>query len=523
MGLEIVGRRIAYGDSTVDQVQPDGSARRLSSERLLETISVDNQVERINRWRPGVERTRFFWDLLLPVISDGTTSNNELLIFTEDVAFLDGRYREPGSDVWNDVGVVFGLDGKVQRIVNHAAESDALGVIDIMPGSDFQAYSSVVTPDGRITSEPGNLYTWPDGGLTWSWKPAPNGQYNIGLLITAFGGTTGFTSKTVTVNNTGLNPDLRGETRTDFGFTVSRLSDWSPLAYFPEDRWMRTSSPDDADNITVYFASDVGSDLDAIARRFLEKYDRKLQGTITETSVAGVPARELRFSYDTDQGTVNGHALAIFHETRGIGMIFAAEALAGVGDLDATFAMLRDNLGIIDLQALNESDTSAWYFDDFVPEVQYPVRLDWTPGTESGGWTRYAPDGDTTGPTFVGLTRMETARQTSGELLDDLMAVYVQPDVANLAITGQRSYYGQSYTWYTSEAVYHGPSHTWEAALYTAERSGQPVTGRMYATIYNDYGYALWVETPDTEDAATVFADVFEPMLDGFMIGEPEQ
>ena len=98
-----------------------------------------------------------------------TPANNELLIFTEDVAFLNGRYREPGSETWNEVGVIFSLDHKVQRIVNRSNESDALAVITIPAGSEFQAYNAIVTADNRVISEPGNTVPlaarWADLGM----------------------------------------------------------------------------------------------------------------------------------------------------------------------------------------------------------------------------------------------------------------------------------------------------------------------------------------------------------------------
>ncbi len=49
---------------------------------------------------------------------------------------------------------------------------------------------------------------------------------------------------------------------------------------------------------------------------------------------------------------------------------------------------------------------------------------------------------------------------------------------------------------------------------------GNHFAGWMYATIYEGSGYAFWAETLDNSDPAEVFADVFEPMLDGFLVGQ---
>ncbi len=510
LSLEIVGRRISYGDFTVDQIQPDGSAIRLSTERILEDSIVDDELIRINSWRPGVELSSYFWDVTLPVVSDGTMSHNELLISTEDVAFLDGRYREPGSDVWNDVGVIFSLDGVMQRIVNRSPDSDALAVVTIAPGSEFQAYSSVVTPDGRVVSEPGNAYIWPENGLTWAWHPAPDGQYYLGFLLTAFGGTTGFDSTTVTVNNTGIDPALRGETRLDIGFNLARPADWTRLAYFPDTGYLRTSSPDDSENLTVYFSivKYDGSDFEVIPEGFLSSYGRTRTTASTPVDVNGTQAVQFDYTYETDAGTVDGRALATFNPYIGIGVVYTAEALQGTGDLDATFDMLQYHLTLIDLAALAQSDTAEWdvvhIADNAGMRADYPVRFDWEPGVVGDVWERYTPGADPNSPTFAAEARVEVTTDDVAALLSQYVTDYVVPGTTTFTLTETRTYYAQK--------------HTWNTALYTAERNGQPVVGRMYAMIVNGAAYFMWQETPNDDTAAAMFADVLEFMLDGFLV-----
>ncbi|MCD4686632.1 MAG: hypothetical protein K8S97_11920, partial [Anaerolineae bacterium] len=271
--LELVGRRISYGDATVDYVLEDGTVLRYSGERILTDVEVDGRLQRLNVWKSGVQHVPWFWDVTLPVISDGTDEFNELLILKEDVAFLDGRYREPGDAIWNDVAVLFDVNaaltgGDVQRVINRAEDTNALAVIDIAPGSEFQTYRSVVTPEGRVVQEPGNTYIWPETGLAWRWQPAPTGEYNLGLLITTFGGTTGFASKTVHIDNTGIDPTLRGRTISNYMVTVPTRSGWDRWLFDNDNRWYRTARPDGADNLTIYFSTDYGPDLEDIADRF---------------------------------------------------------------------------------------------------------------------------------------------------------------------------------------------------------------------------------------------------------------
>jgi hypothetical protein len=522
MGLEVIGRRIAYGDSTIDQIREDGTARRLSTQRSLVDLGTGQPL---NLWRPGVDVKTFFWDVTLPVISDGQSRNDELLIFTEQVAFLDGRYREPGSDVWNDVGVVFNLDGKMERIINHAPDSDALAAVVIAPGSEFQAYNSIVTPDGRVVSEPGNTYIWPEDGLTWHWEPAPSGQYDIGLFVTAFGGTTGFTSKTVTVNNSDVDLSQRGELWTDLAFSLLRPADWSLLG-LTSDYFLRSQNDAQTENLTVYFVTGVGDDLSAIASGFADNYGRTLDGDGVEITTAnGISALDIPYHYDTDAGTFQGRGLAVFNPavgSKGIGMVFGSEALQGAADPGPAFELLRDSLVLIDRTLLTETDTKNWDIEELAQGVEYPVLIDWLPGWDDGLWTRYAPHADQSSPTFAAVAQVQTDLPDASALLDQMVQDYASVGVDSFATTGRRTYRGQSYTWIHEGVMYSGGNHTWEAALYRGQRNGQPITGRMYATIYEGTGYAFWAETLDNDETAAVFADVFEPMLDGFLAGQAQ-
>ncbi|MBI5958198.1 MAG: hypothetical protein HY866_05670 [Chloroflexi bacterium] len=515
--LEIIGRQISYGDFTVDQIQPDGSAIRFTMERILTDVLVDNQRERENRWNSGVQLIQHWWDVTLPVVSDGSSRYNELLTFTEEVAFLDGRYREAGSEEWNDVGVIFDFNadytgGKVQRIVNHNPNTDALAVIDIAPGSEFQAYGAVVSPDGRVVSQPGNTYVWPEGGLTWEWQPAPNGSYNLGFLLTAFGGTTGFDSVQVTINNDVVDQTLRADTWLDLGIVLPFPIDWSFSGLAEDEFLVRTSSPDQTSNITVYFVPRSGPDLAVIANGLVDNYGRTLEGETTPLEVAGAPAAELRYSYQTDAGTWQGHGFALYQATvgPGVGMIFAVETLDGsTADEQALFDLLRDNLVLIDLEAFAANGSGEWDvirrdLEDGSATIYVPMPLAWGEDAAEGDWLRYSAGADPTSPTFFAYALMPTQLASAREEVDRLTAEVAQAGTDSFSITRHRTYYGQH--------------HTWEAAIYQAVRGGQAVTGRVYTTLVDGVTYVLWIETPNTPEAAGIFDNTLEPIVDGYRV-----
>ena len=48
------------------------------------------------------------------MVSDGATSNTELLVFTEGIAFLDGRYRESPDAPWH---ARIGVNGQTKSFI----------------------------------------------------------------------------------------------------------------------------------------------------------------------------------------------------------------------------------------------------------------------------------------------------------------------------------------------------------------------------------------------------------------------
>ncbi len=502
-GTEIVARNLSYVDATIDLLQEDGSAIRMSQERILDDVLVADVVERQNVWSSGVSTKSVFWDPRLPVISDGSSSNFELLIQTEEVAFLDGFYLAPGSETWQEVSVVFDLEGQVQRVINRAEGTNALAVIDIPVGSSFVAFRSIVSPDGRVTLENGNFYTWPEGGLTWEWQPAPTGDYQLGFLATAYGGTTGYAGRQVQINNDGIDSSLLGDRRPDLGFVVVRPVEWDRIAFSNADFFVRTSSPEGDSNITVYLgvsgytAEVVDDNVTGWVDDVLAFYGVERTGDFRDVLVDGQSATEFDFTYENEDGLFTGRAFAVFSPVLGIGQIFGAQAL-DANIMEGIYADMLAGHRFMDLEVLYESETVAWLFrpDDFDAAYRHPVPINWiadfttvTGAIEDGIWLRYAESPASL--TFAAIATTTTA---------DLLATEVQPGTENFEQVASRTYTA--------------PAQTWDVVIYTAERDGVPVSGRLYTA----GDYAVWMETAD---GASIFTDILEPVVDGFEIFAP--
>lgn len=530
-GFELTGRNVAYADATFDRVLDDGTIVRYQTERLLtDTFDENGNPIRQNVWRNGVDTRRSFaWDVALPVLSDGTNSFNEYIVESEDVAFMDGVYYDGNSGLPNEVSVIFSKPqgsepGRVQRVVSRTTGNNALAAITIPAGSRFISNKSVVTGDGRVVQELGNVYLWPEGGLTYTYQPAPTGTYNIGVLVNSFGGTTGYTSVTVNVNNDGLNADLRAGLRTDAGFIITRPKDWGFLS-IATDIWIgyyRSSSTDGNSNISAYFslAPDASTNVASIPTETLMSYfGITWDGVYTETTIGGAPAIEFDFAYEDPvggRGTINAKAFAIFNPNLGLGMVFTSELVNGAtGDIQGAYDQLKANLRLFSPAEI--VNTGVW--DDsrftnrkfFAEGVRYPMLLNWGQATD-GIWRRYAiaadnpetedvVEADLTSPTFVAFTKID-APASADAVLNDLVAQYAQT--------------GEGFTRVATRTL-NTPTLSWQATLYTVNRNGTTVAGRIYVTIPIEGGpaYAAWVETPDGTDA---YANTLEWMIDGFQI-----
>ncbi|MDX2075989.1 MAG: clostripain-related cysteine peptidase [bacterium] len=536
LGFELTGRNVAYVDTTFDRVLPDGTVVRYQTERLLtDTFDEEGNPIRQNVWLSGVDRRAFAWDVALPVVSDGISSLNEYIVETEDVAFMDGVYYDGNSGLPNEVSIIFSKPqgaepGRVQRVVSRTTGNNALAAISIPAGSRFFATKSVVTGDGRVVQELGNIYVWPDGGLTYTYQPAPTGQYNIGILVTSYGGTTGYTSVTVDVNNDGLNPNLRAGLRTDAGFILTRPSDWGLLS-IASDVWIgyyRTSSQDANSNISAYFslAPEASTDLTSIPREMLTSYYGVTWDEVyTDTTVAGAPAIEFNFSYEDPvggRGTIDAKAFAVFNPNLGLGMVFTSEVVRGTsGDIQATYDQLKTNLRffspaeILDSRQWQDAVSTSQAFA--IEGVRYPRRLDWGQGTD-GIWTRHAiaadnpettdiVEADMTAPTFVAFTKIDAPASVDA-VLNDLVTQYAIGTGTEFVRVATRTL--------------NTATLSWRAVLYTVNRNGVAVVGRMYVTIPVEGGpaYAAWVETFEGADTGATYSNTLEWIIDGFQVDE---
>jgi hypothetical protein len=498
VGMEVEGNNVSYGDFTVDQIQPDGTAVRLRQARILtEVVNDDNSVEYLNIWNPGVDDSRFTWYVRLPQVTDGRNTFYENVTINNSLASLAGRYHTPGSSDWMDVSVLFNEDGSFSSMISRHADSQSFANILPEAGGEFQAWRAVVTPDGTLENQPGNIYAWTDEGIRWENAPAPTGDYNLGFLVQGFTGETGFNSVPVRVDNDGLDDTLRGYIDLDWGFNLIYPLAYYDLIYYPSNGWEEASSADGSELIYVYRVFDATDDLAFIATEGLGQYGVDVnRDSFTPLTVDGMNALEFTYSFENSAGLYNGRAFAVFRPELSLGLVFAFEALDG-RDMEGMYAVLRDNLRFFDATEVSATDTGIWE-RDYAATSSYPVLASLLDNAQDkDGWRMYR---DPESPIFIACS--ERPGDQAATVLGSLLIEYV-PD----------SDFEQ-----LSRDAYYGEVNTWQTTFYRRYQGSTPLIGGMFVTAVNGTAYTVWFEVPEA-DVETLIPAIYVT-VDGYTVDE---
>lgn len=517
MVIEVVGSNLSSGEGTIDLIQPDGTRVRYLSQRIVEAVTTDaNTIDFVNNWDTGYNRPEITWDVTLPVVSDGINAFRELLLVTgeDNIAALDGRYREPESETWNNVTIVFDLDGNFQRVINRSG-NNALGVINIPAGSEFETFKSVVSSDGRTSQEPGNRYVWPEGGLTWQWEPAPSGEYSIGLVIQTFGGTTGFEALNVTVDNSAVNPDVRAASLQDVGVVLPRPAAWEqPSGFMQEETGavgLRSFDESGDGHISLYiYADEPLEELDALVNQLAAAYQFETDSIYTPTTIDGTPGLAFNYSYESPAGRYEGRAISFFQPTTGIGVAVGAAVNGTTLNIDDLFTFVERYLRLI---PSDDMMTPSFEWEIFYgASYEFAQPLNWQPSGETmDGWLTFSnPDA---ADSFFAVQETEVSEDVDAAELSEELLGTIASEIEDYELLEVQTY---------------NASAPWHAAIYTGVRDGVEIIGRVYTSAGTAYSYDLddvrsftykiWTEAPADDSSTTLYRYVFEPVLDSFLI-----
>lgn len=509
VSMEVVGNNIAYGDFTVDQLQPDGSSVRLTQTRILAaTLDEDYNLELVNSWASGVDDTLYTWYGSLPSVTDGETTDFELVRTVNSITSLLGRYRFPDGNEWLDVSVIFDEQGVASSMVSRQAELSAFANVRPEAGGEFQSYRFVVSPDGDYELEPGTTYEWTEEGIRYQFRPAPTGDYNLGFIIQNYAGETGFNGATVEVDNDNIDEAYAGYLDLDWGFNLLYPSDWGRLTWYADLGFERTTNADGTEQIYVYPVLPTSIDLATIARQGLERYDIVAdEESFRFITVDGRDVLEFTYQWQHDTlGPFNGRAFAIYNDEVDLGFIFAAETVEDI-DTMPLYELLRDNVRFFSVTDLQAADEGSWAGES-LDAAFYPIYIPWTPGiTRDDGWRLYYEDGDPFNSSYIATAQRPSEGQSASEVLEAVMAEYVT-DSAGYQLTAQDNYYGEINTWLA-------------AAYQRMNENGEEVLGRFYVSIDGETAHIVRMEAP--EETFSDLINIFFVTLDGYTFHEVEE
>ncbi|MCU0481119.1 MAG: clostripain-related cysteine peptidase [Anaerolineae bacterium] len=515
--LEVIGRNVARGIFTADYRTASGEYERLSESPILsEGLNELGEVAYTNDWGSGVLQTTFEWEITLTELTDGTISRLVLPRFADETAAIEGRYRAEADAQWLDIIVIFGdsPDGEdvgiVTRVVSRDPNSDALAVVEIPDGAQFQVYRTLVSEGGQtqVVPDETNTFTWGNLAMRWT-VPAPSGEYNLGFVIEAFGGAQSIATQPVTINNDNIAPNLRGHTDLVWGYTfVITENDWFEPTFFGDLNYEEVYYKDELTRLRIYQYQQLDETIEPNAESILATYG--YTDVIQEESITINGAEKDLYTY-TD-GFVLG--VGVLYETPDGAYLFVGIEYPENTDTDTLIALLTpilESFTQFDPLEIIANNTALWSQNVIGTGsgigigARYNLPITWSENVrEDGIWVVASPQSDPN--TFMRLAQLEAYDATV--LRDAIIVDEVAPSLTNFTLTEKRVYYAQY--------------NTWQVGLYTGLRDNTPVTGRVYATLGASVGnaYVLWQETT-TESAPTLFSQVFEPMVDAISINKP--
>lgn len=539
LSVEARGRKVARGWITIDRALPPSAGAteaqyvRLGAYPSLKRVPSQEGERFINAFTPGISFVDETWNGYLYTVSDGRVSDFELLESTAslDTAVLEGRYRVSEADAWKDGALIFGAldytddwtrkERRGQSIISRDGANSGLASILLPAGAQFQAYKSVVTADGGVERTPGKVYTWGKEGLLATETPAPKGEYRVTYLMESFGSQLGFDSVTVNVDNSNTDSVMRSYISARDGY----LWRYDPTVWYDpvlkEQGWVEATYGQQAGFVEVYAYDDTIKFEDTPYGAALQ-YFSDINLTAFASDLGLTWQGEPVWQFEGQDAFGNFYAVAAIEtlprrfvvfgvftnneetpeEARDLRLEILADILDNVSAFPETFVSERAN---------------AWQMQKISDSFQIglmPVLRSWSQNAyDFDDWLGFSPDDSYA----ESLTFVRVGQSLSNDVsaaLQELLRISV------IEADDTTAYEPLDY----DKPIYYGETYTWNVAFYRRERNGTWVQGRMYVT-RSELGniYAVWFETPETDDDSDdkLFAEVFELMLDGFIVPDP--
>jgi hypothetical protein len=319
----------------------------------LVSAEVDENGDFYEDYEDGFTTTEFYWNVEMPVITDGETIVPTVLLSNSDnpdEAIVSGDYYIQGQG-----------DPMTAYLIFDFATSEVSSVWGITEGASGSAphllrpeLGDVFVPTWRFIDGDGNLqFVSSETPLFFSQEPfsfqivpAPSGVYNMTILSTDAAGNKAFDTVEIAVDNEGLDTAYRGFTDLSMGINFLYPWEWSdPLGQsFGEDGY-RLIINDSNEEIFIYVESYPSESLDEVLE-WAEASLSEIEGIEFDEpffgEVNGAEAVSVAYYYVDENDTEHtGIATAVYVEELGLGYLIDLDAPS---DLSEEAAFVYDSL-----------------------------------------------------------------------------------------------------------------------------------------------------------------------------------
>ncbi|MEO8609758.1 MAG: clostripain-related cysteine peptidase [Chloroflexota bacterium] len=342
VSFDAAGKGVIDLAYTITYVEADGTRTIVDSSPISYTSTLptgETLIEYPNELTPST----FTWGVEFPYISDGTNKVLSLLQSSSgsgSEGIVQGTYvNKEGSQ---PAYLIFDTQTNTYSGTLAIADNSPYQVSPL-PGDQFIVDLISITPEGEVSVKPltDTPLTYGVTPFTFNYSPAISGDYEVGLSMSDLASNRIYKKVAITVNNDSVDGTLRGYTDTNEGVYFQYPFAWGDSYQLTNDDGSMTNAlSDDAGTESIYVDTFADTNVQTALGTALDKIDGD-KGDVQETTLSGLPASSVTYSFTGDDGTMTyGTLYSVLNEASGSAVVFNVQtatedtqaAIAGIVD-----------------------------------------------------------------------------------------------------------------------------------------------------------------------------------------------
>lgn len=282
--------------------------------------------EYIDEFPEGLAESEFTWNVEMAILTDGTESVLALLYLEDDTVVVEGTYYWQNG---NSAPAYIVMDLATQTFQSVWGYESDTAVAEIRPqrGESFEPTWEFFDAEGNFITEPsGTRLTFGGDPFTYSYQPAPSGDYYFYMYIEDMAGNSNITLTQFTVDNEGLDESLRGfkDIQTGLNFLYPWTWTYPDVTQYDDGTYgLQTSDPLGEISILVDYYYEFTSSEEILQQAIsnLENFGAELMNEAQALEVGGYPGYYVDYQYTNDSGQRFGSQVVVYVPENGISYI----------------------------------------------------------------------------------------------------------------------------------------------------------------------------------------------------------